>query len=257
MPLGMIALMVVAVLIFLGFTQRILDKLRLTDRAALLIIAAMLIGSYLPDIPLSPNLSINIGGGIIPILLVGYLFWAAGTTTEKTRAAIALVVTALAVYGLLRIMPMEPTYAVLLDPLYASSLVAGIVGYLAGRSRRSAFIAGVGGIVLNDIFSRLELLIRGGLEPLVIGGAGIFDATVISGVIAVGLAELVGEIRERLQGGTAGALLNQPPDEGREEFKEENIEEYSGDLHLEVEPEESDTTNDARDHQEGGADHEE
>jgi len=203
MTFGMILLMVVAVLIFLGFAQRILDRLRLSDRAALLFIAAMLIGTFLPDIPLSPNLSINIGGGVIPIILVGYLFWAAGTNMEKTRAALALVITAILVYGLLKIMPLEPTYAVLIDPLYASAIVAGIVGYLAGRSRRSAFIAGVGGIVLNDIFTRLELMMAGTLEPLVIGGAGIFDATIISGLIAVGLAELVGETRERLQGGPA------------------------------------------------------
>ena len=34
-----------------------------------------------------------------------------------------------------------------------------------------------------------------------IGGAGIFDTIVIAGFIAVGLAEFVGETRERLQGG--------------------------------------------------------
>lgn len=200
MPVGLILLIAVSILIYLGVAQRILDRLRLTDRAALLFIAAMVVGGFLPDIPLTANLSINIGGGIVPIILVGYLFWVAGTVTEKSRAAIALLVTAIVVYGALKIMPLEPTYAILMDPLYMVAIIAGIVGYLAGRSRRSAFIAGVGAVVLNDIFTRLELLITGGESALVIGGAGIFDATVVSGLIAVGLAELIGEIRENLAG---------------------------------------------------------
>ncbi|MFY9115096.1 MAG: DUF1614 domain-containing protein [Dethiobacteria bacterium] len=198
MPIGTIVLIVISILIYLGFAQRILDRMRLSDRAALLFIVAMIVGSYLPDIPLTADLSINIGGGIIPIILVGYLLWKADTAAEKIRAGVALLVTALAVYAALKIFPVEPTYAILLDPLYLVAVIAGIIGYLAGRSRRSAFIAGVGAIVLNDIFTRLELFITGGRETLVIGGAGIFDATVISGLVAVGLAELVGEIRENL-----------------------------------------------------------
>ena len=35
------------------------------------------------------------------------------------------------------------------------------------------------------------------------GGAGAFDATVIAGVFAVVLAEVIGETREKIQGGTA------------------------------------------------------
>lgn len=201
MPVGVIILIAVSILIFLGLAQRVLDRMRLSDRMALLIIAAMLVGTYLPDIPFTNNLAVNIGGGIIPVILVGYLFWVAGTAAERSRAAVALIATAVVVYGALKLIPLEPTYAVLLDPLYLVAILAGVAGYLAGRSRRSAFIAGVGAVVLNDIFTRFELLIMGGQDRLVIGGAGIFDATVVSGIIAVGLAEAVGEIRERLQGG--------------------------------------------------------
>ena len=34
-----------------------------------------------------------------------------------------------------------------------------------------------------------------------IGGAGVFDAMIVAGIIAVALAEIVGETRERLSGG--------------------------------------------------------
>ncbi len=201
MPVGMIILLVISVLVFLGLAQRVLDRLQLTDRAALLFIGAMIVGGFLPALPLTSNLSINIGGGIIPIILVIYLFVKAGTAAEKSRAALAILITAVVVYGVLKVFPVEPTYAFLLDPLYIVALVAGVVGYLSGRSRRSAFMAGVGAIVLNDIATRLELLFTGGRSRLVIGGAGIFDAVLISGLIALGLAELIGEIRERLAGG--------------------------------------------------------
>ncbi len=203
MPLGMIILLVTAVLIFLGLGQRVLDRLRLTDKAALLFIGAMLIGGFLPDLPITRNVAINIGGGVIPLILVVYLLAKAGTVKERTRAIIAALATAVVVYGATKLLPTEPTYYLLLDPIYVFALIAGIFGYLAGRSRRSAFIAGVGGMVLVDIISRIELFIRGvsGTSSMVIGGAGIFDGVVLAGFISLGLAEAIGEVRERAQGG--------------------------------------------------------
>ncbi|HHX77115.1 MAG TPA: DUF1614 domain-containing protein [Firmicutes bacterium] len=201
MPLGMIILFVLAVLIFLGLGQRVLDRLRLSDRAAIIFLVAMLVGGFLPDIPLTENVSINIGGGVIPLILAGYLLVKAGTGKEKTRAVLASLVTGATVYLAAKILPTEPTYYLLLDPLYVFAGLAGIAGYLAGRSRRSAFIAGISGIILADLFTRIELLFTGGRGQLAIGGAGLFDGVVISGFIALGLAEIVGEIRERAQGG--------------------------------------------------------
>lgn len=211
MTLGMIILVAVAVLIYLGAAQRVLDRLRMTDRTALLFVAALLVGGFLPDIPLSDNVSINIGGGIIPLFLAVYLIARAGTTREKVRAVVATLVTAVAVYLAMKIMPLEPTYNYFLDPMYLFAIIAGIIGYLAGRSRRSAFIAGSMGLLLNDILARIEVAIRGGRGSMVIGGAGIFDSIVIGGFLALLLAELIGETRERLGGG--------PQDERPESLK--------------------------------------
>jgi hypothetical protein len=201
MTIGMIVLVAVAIVIYLGAAQRVLDRLRLTDKAALLFVGAILIGGFLPDIPLSDNVSINIGGGIIPIALAGYLLAKAGTAREKIRAVLATLVTAAVVYGTMKIMPLEPTYNFFLDPMYIFAIIAGIVGYLAGRSRRSAFIAGSMGLLLTDIFARIEVAIRGGSGRMTIGGAGVFDSIVIGGILALLLAELIGETRERIQGG--------------------------------------------------------
>ncbi|MCR3921069.1 MAG: DUF1614 domain-containing protein [Firmicutes bacterium] len=201
MTIGMLVLVAVAIAIYLGAAQRVLDRLRLTDRAALLFVGAMVVGGFLPDIPLSDNVSINIGGGIIPVALAVYLFIKAGTAKEKIRAVLAALVTSVAVYAAMKILPTEPTYNTFLDPLYIFAVIAAVIGYVAGRSRRSAFIAGSMGLLLTDIYSRIEIAIFGGSGSMVIGGAGVFDAVVIGGILALLLAEIFGESRERLQGG--------------------------------------------------------
>jgi hypothetical protein len=58
------------------------------------------------------------------------------------------------------------------------------------------------GVVLVDLTVWVINLARGGPEiRAVLGGGGVFGATVLAGIIAVLTAEIVGEIRERLQGG--------------------------------------------------------
>ncbi|NLZ39538.1 MAG: DUF1614 domain-containing protein [Firmicutes bacterium] len=204
MTFGMLVLVAVAIAIYLGTAQRVLDRLRLTDRVALLFVGAMVVGGFLPDIPLSDNVAINIGGGIIPFILAVYLIVKAGTAKEKIRAVIAAIISSVAVYAAMKILPTEPTYNSYLDPLYIFTIIAAVVGYLAGRSRRSAFIAGSMGLLLTDIYSRLEVALRGGSGNMVIGGAGVFDAVVIGGILALLIAEVFGEARERIQGGPAG-----------------------------------------------------
>jgi len=194
---GQVILLAVAVMVYFGFAHRVLDRLRLSDRAALLFLAAMIAGGFLPDIQLGSSLSINIGGGVIPLILVGYL-WSKAEKHEISRSVIAVVITAAVVYAALKIMPIEPTHNFFLDPLYFVALLAGLVAYLAGRSRRSAFIAGTLAIFFNDLLARIENIMAGITTPIAIGGAGVFDAIVIAGFIALGFAELTGETLERI-----------------------------------------------------------
>lgn len=200
---GQVILLAVAVMVYFGFAHRVLDRLRLSDRAALLFLAAMIVGGFLPDIQLGNSLSINIGGGVIPLILVGYL-WSKAEKHEIGRSVIAVVITAAVVYAAMKIMPIEPTQNFFLDPLYFIALLAGLVAYLAGRSRRSAFIAGTLAIFFNDLLARIENIMAGITTPIAIGGAGVFDAIVIAGFIALGFAELTGETLERISLGTQG-----------------------------------------------------
>lgn len=195
--IGMVFLLVVAVLIYFGLAQRALDRLRLSDRAALLFLIAMIVGGMLPDIPIGGGVSINLGGGIVPLILVIYL-WSKAEKAEIARSITALIITAAVVYVAMKIMPLEPTYNFFLDPLYVIAVIAGVIAYITGRSRRGSFIAGTMAIILNDCFAQIENILTGAPSTITIGGAGIFDAVIIAGLIALGLAEVVGETAEKV-----------------------------------------------------------
>lgn len=199
MPAGVILLLLIAVLIYFGLLQRVLDRMHMTDSMAIIFIGAMVVGSFLPNIPLGARMSINIGGGIVPIILAVYLIATSDTNAEKVRSIIASVITGAAIYIAGKLLPAEPG-TMIIDPIIAFAALAGIIAYIFGRSRRGAFIAGTLGIIISDIISALGITAR----PIgtIIGGAGILDAAVISGVIAVGLCEIVGETGEKLKGGS-------------------------------------------------------
>jgi uncharacterized membrane protein len=175
--------------------------MKLTDKQALFFLIAIAIGSFI-DIPLSknPDISVNVGGGILPIVLAVYLLVKAGTTKEWVRGIVSAVITGAVIWGIRRFLNFDPG-GFFLDIQYVEAIVAGIIAYLAGRSRRSAFIAGTLGILLVDLAALAESLSYGGRTKMTIGGAGALDAIIIAGFIAVLLAEIVGETRERLQGG--------------------------------------------------------
>jgi uncharacterized membrane protein len=194
--IGMILLTAVAVLIFFGVAQRVLDRMRLSDRAALVIVAAMFFGTLIPDIRIG-MVQFNIGGAVIPVAVCLYLIFKAETAKEKWRAVIGSLLTGGLVYVLGLVMPNEPEQIVV-DPNYVYGVVGGLVAYLFGRSRRNAFICGVLGVLLADIAVAVVNWSRGISQTLVLGGAGAVDAMVISGVLGVLLAELIGEVAERM-----------------------------------------------------------
>ena len=199
MSVGMILLTATAILVFFGAAQRVLDKLHLTDRMALLLIAAMFLGTLVPNLVIR-SVSVSIGGAVIPTGICIYLLCKADTARERVRALIGAGLTAIAIYALSAFMPDEPEN-IILDPLYAYGIAGGAIAYLLGRSRRAAFICGVLGVLLADTAVAAVNRFNGIEQQLVLGGGGVFDAVVISGLIGVILCELVGEIIERFARG--------------------------------------------------------
>ena len=200
MTTGLIFLAVAGVLMLLGVGQRVLDKLRLTDRQALVFIGLIIAGGFIPDIPVTPLFAFNIGGALVPLALCVWLWIKADTTGERVRSVAAALVTGLAVFLLGRLMPDEPE-DIVIDPGLMHGIAAGVIGYIFGRSRRGAFIAGVVGVMLASIANAVQVRMLGIDQRLVLGGAGAFDVIVISGLLAVLLSELIGEALERIQRG--------------------------------------------------------
>jgi membrane-associated HD superfamily phosphohydrolase len=196
MSIGTILLLIVGLLVLFGAGQRVLDRLRLTDREAILFIALIIAGGFLPDISITRDFAFNVGGALIPLALCLWLFFRADTAMERGRAILSPIVTAVAVYALGRALPADPA-EMAVDPNYIYGVAAGVIAFLFGRSRRCAFISGVLGVMLSNVATWLTVRMNGLSQRLVLGGAGAYDVIVISGLVAVLLAELIGELLER------------------------------------------------------------
>lgn len=196
MSVGMIVLTALAILIFFGVLQRVLDRMYLTDRQALVVAAAMFVGTLIPNLSLGP-VALNIGGAVIPLAICAFLFVKADTGLERGRTLLGSLLTAAAVFALSLLLPSEAEQLPL-DPMWLCALCAGVLAWLLGRSRRGAFICGVLGVMLADTATAVVNWSRGINQQLVLGGAGVADAVVVSGVLAVLLCELIGEIAERM-----------------------------------------------------------
>lgn len=209
MPLGMIVLFILAALVYFGIAQRVLDRMRLTDGQAFAFLALMFVGGFI-DVPLtggSTAISVNVGGALVPLALVIYLLSRAGTAKERIRSLLATVATAATIWLIGSLTDFDPLRGrmMILDPLWLYSLVGGVMGYIAGRSRRGAFIAGVLGVLLVDIVHAINVSAGAFRSTVAIGGAGIYDAVILAGVVAVTFAEVFGEVRERIHSGSESA----------------------------------------------------
>lgn len=201
MSLGMILLVVLALLILFGVLERVLDRMALTDRQALLIVATIFIGGWLPDLNLG-RVTLNWGGAIVPLAVCVYLFFHAGTGKERVRCLITSALTAAAIYAISVFFPADPA-TMPFDPMILYGLSGGAIAWLLGRSRRSAFIAGILGVILADIAVGLVNWRNGINQTVHLGSAGALDAVMLSGIVAVLLCELFGELMERIATGRA------------------------------------------------------
>ena len=199
---GRLILVSVALLIFFGVAERVLDRMHLTNKQALLVLGAIVIGSFINiTIYRSDLLTVrmNLGGALVPLALALYVWFKAGTSKEKIRSLAGAVLTTAAIWLLGRFVTNE--YALPVDIIYLYPIVAGLVGYLFGRSRKGAFVAAVLGVLFFDVTHGLYLIWNQMPGLVHFGGGGMYDTVILSGVLAVCLAEFIGESRERMQGG--------------------------------------------------------
>src|SRR5690606_3016372 len=177
MSIGLLLLIGAGILILLGLAQQVLDRLYLNDKQALLVLGAMVVGSFI-EIPLyrgQPPVSINLGGALIPLALSIYVLYRAGTAKETNGGILGALLAGALIYGVAKVYKFDINAGVI-EPQYLWGIIAGVTAYIIGRSRRLAFIGATVGVILADVAHAVEGALRGArYGPTRIGGAGVLD----------------------------------------------------------------------------------
>ena len=207
MTVTLAILTAVIILLMFGAGQRILDSLRLNDKQAIIVLIAIAIGIAIPPIYIGDYFAFSIGGYLIPFALCIYMLISCGWSRDLLRAFIGTILVAGIIYGLDWLLPSGSADEIIVDNTFVYGIVAGIVAYALGRSRRNAFVCAVFGISLAQI---IQWIINWTLDAptvLGLGVGGAFGTYVIATLIAVGLAEFFGR-----------AFTAAKPDEQKKEF---------------------------------------
>jgi uncharacterized membrane protein len=203
------------ILIQIGVLSRVYSALGLPPTAVALILFGSLLGSYinLPLIKLPEEhvvkrevveimgvpflapvavdwpgtiLAINVGGGVIPVmlsfyLLVRYRLWGPG-----------LIAVAIVAFFVHRWATPVPGLGISV-PIFLPPLLAALTALVLSRRFAAplAYIGGSIGVLLGADLMNIGLLRSLGAPVASIGGAGTFDGVFLTGVIAVLLATLV------------------------------------------------------------------
>ena len=130
------------------------------------------------------GLSLNVGGALIPLLIVGFLLFR--VPLEETL--IATLLMTLVAWKLSRVVPGKGIVVpVLIPPLFAALFAFLLVPEGAALV---AFIAGTMGVLIGADILRLPQVMRGEVGMMSIGGAGVFDGIFLVGIVAALLAGL-------------------------------------------------------------------
>ena len=179
----------------LGAGQKILDGLRLNDKEAIIILILIAIGIVIPPVWIGEYFCFSIGGFLIPLALSIYLLFSCGWSRDLLRSVIGTIIVAGVIYGLQWLLPADPEN-VIIDNMYLYGVVAGLVAYLLGRSRRNAFISCLFGLTLAETIQWIINLSNETPSILGLGVGGAFSTYIVSIIIAVSLSEFIGRIME-------------------------------------------------------------
>ncbi|MDP3982381.1 MAG: DUF1614 domain-containing protein [bacterium] len=196
-------------LVALGFFSVValsFGHLGISPTSAILVLLAMFVGSFL-NIPLGrarvviveepgflglfrkrarrlQGISLNVGGGLIPLMLVGILL--PGLPLGSTAFATGIV--ALSAFLFSKHIPLRG----IVLPMGLTALVTVVAALLIASNHAPAvaFVAGVTGVLIGADLMRLPDVMRREQGMLSIGGAGVFDGIFLIGIISALLAGL-------------------------------------------------------------------
>ena len=205
---------VLLVLIQLGALRYAYMRLGMSSGAALLLLAAALVGSYF-NIPVAqlggervvsgavvdyfgmryvvpvvedwPGtlIAVNVGGAVIPVLVSLYLLV---RQSLWIRGLLATVVVALVIHWFA-----EPVRGVgIAVPIFLPALITAMLALVLARERAAplAYVAGSLGTLIGADLTNLDKVSDLGAPVASIGGAGTFDGIFVTAIIAVLLASI-------------------------------------------------------------------
>lgn len=195
MSVSLVLVSIIILLVMFGAGQRILDSLRLNDKQALIILVLICIGIVIPPIWFGKYFCFSIGGFLIPLGLSVYLLISCGWSRDLLRTIIGTILVAGIIYGLEWFLPANPE-GVLIDNMYIYGVVAGIVAYALGRSRRNAFVSCLFGITLAQLVQWIVNFCLHTPSVLGLGVGGAFSTYIVAIIISVAVSEFLGRCFE-------------------------------------------------------------
>ncbi len=189
MTIGLILLAIVSVLIFFGATERFFRRLGLPNWLAFLLVLALIVGAIVPSVRIG-RFSMNVGGFLIPVIIMVILDVIMGVSPELFRTGIATLAVAAVALGV-RVLLRPVNGGMILTSSLIVGFVGGAIAYLIGGTRLSTLSSVMGGIVLGDILTNLVYVFGVGNMSYSLGTRGVFDSIIIASVFGIALYELV------------------------------------------------------------------
>ncbi len=130
------------------------------------------------------GLSINVGGAVVPLLLVVYLLLKVPLKETLLSSLLMIIIC----FTLARFVPDKGIKIPVLFPAFFATIFALVLAFDSASS--VAFISGVLGVIIGGDLLHLPRVMREGQGMLSIGGAGVFDGIFLVALIAAFLAGL-------------------------------------------------------------------
>ena len=149
----------------------------------------------IPPIWIGEYFCFSIGGFLIPLGLSVYLLLSCGWSRDLLRSLIGTILVAAIIYGLEWLLPADPE-EMIIDNMYVYGVVAGVVAYTLGRSRRNAFISCLFGITLAQLVQWIINFSMNTPSVLGLGVGGAFSTYIVAIIISVAVSEFFGRCFE-------------------------------------------------------------
>ena len=202
--LGLLLIPLLALLLLVNFFAVGLTNLGLSAGVGILVVLAMILfssvnlplsnkesvkvkdgrffGSLEREIVVNKGLSINLGGGVIPLFIVSILI----PNTPLIPTLIATVAATLVAYNFSKVIP---SVGVTTSPLFVVLTVAVLSLLLAPENPQIvAFVSGVLGTLIGADLMNIKEVEKRSKTVMAIGGGGVFDGIFLIGILSSFLA---------------------------------------------------------------------